>query len=250
MTMNDWIAVGVAIGGGLLVGIVLSRFVATMLGKPNRPKPLQDAARPLSSLALSFGLVAGLIVALGIIQPDAVSQLRTDAIGFIPKVLTAVIIVIIANVVSSFVVAALGTALARAPLHIQRQVTTVARGLILVMAVLLAVGTLGIDTTVVNLGVAAVFFAVAASFTLLVGMGGREVASEVASTRAVRRLVGVGDVIAVGKGDTAVKGKIVAVHPTALEVEQAGEIVLVPSSRLLSETMHVERAAKAPRPAQ
>ncbi len=79
-------------------------------------------------------------------------------------------------------------------------------------------------------------------------MGGREVASEVASTRAVRRLVGVGDVIAIGVGDTEVKGKIVAVHPTALEVEEAGEIVLVPSSRLLSETMHVERSSPIPRP--
>lgn len=250
MNMNDWIGVGVAIGGGLLVGIVLSRIVVTMLGKPNRPKPVQDAARPLSSLALSFGLVFGLIVALGIIQPEAVSQLRTDAIGFIPKVLTAIIIVIVANVVSSFVTAALSTALARAPIHIQRQVTAVARGLILVMAVLLAVGTLGIDTTVVNLGVAAVFFAVAASFTLLVGMGGREVASEVASTRAVRRLINVGDVIAVGSGDEAVKGTVVAVHPTAVEVEEAGEVVLVPSSRLLSETMLVERAAAVVRPAE
>lgn len=242
MTMNDWIAVGIAIGGGLLLGIVASRVVATTLGKPSRPKPLQDAARPLSSLALSFGLVAGLIVALGIIQPDAVEQLRTDAISFIPKILTAVIIVIVANVVSSFVTAALGTALARAPHHIQRQVSTVARALILVMAVLLAVGTLGVDTTVVNLGVAAVFFAAAASFTLLVGLGGREVASEVASTRAVRRLVRVGDVITVGTGGDEVKGTVVAVHPTAVEIENGGDAVLVPSSRLLSETMHVDRS--------
>lgn len=243
MTMNDWIAVAIAIGGGLFVGIVLSRVVAIMLGKPSRPKPLQDAARPLSSLALSFGLVAGLIVALGIIQPDAVAQLRSDAVSFIPKILTAIIIVIVANVVSSFVVAALGTALARAPLNIQRQVTAVARGLILVMAVLLAVGTLGVDTTVVNLGVAAVFFAAAASFTLLVGLGGREVASEVASTRAVRRLVHVGDVIRVGTGEDAVRGPVIAVHPTSIEVESGSEVILVPSSRLLSETMQVERSA-------
>lgn len=243
MTMNDWIAVGVSIGAGLVLGIVASRVVAMVLSKPSRPKPLQDAAGPLASLVLSLGLVTGLVVALGIMQPDAVVQLRTDAIGFIPKVLTAVIIVIIANVVSSFVVAALGTALARAPLNIQRQVTAVARGVILVMAVLLAVGTLGIDTTVVNLGVAAVFFAVAASFTLLVGLGGREVASEVASTRAVKRLVTVGDVITVGAGGDEVVGKVVAVHPTAVEVDDDGEVILVPSSRLLSETIQVVRSS-------
>jgi hypothetical protein len=242
MSTNDWVAVAAAIGAGLIIGIVLSRIVAMALGKPGRPKPVQDAARPLSSLAFSVGLVGGLLVALGIIQPDAVSQLRNDAVSFIPKILTAVIIVIIANVLSSFVVAAVGTALVRAPLHLQRQASTLARGLILVMAVLLAVGTLGIDTTVVNLGVAAVFFAVAASFTLLVGLGGREVASEVASTRAVRRLVGVGDVISVGGGDRRVSGTVVAVHPTAVEIEVGDEAVLVPSSRLLSETVQVDRS--------
>ena len=248
MEPNDWIAVGIAIGGGLLIGIIASRVVAMMLGKPSRPQPLQDAAGPLSGLALSLGLVAGLLIALGIIKPEAVVQLRTDAVSFIPKVLTAVIIIIIANVLSSFVVAALATALARAPIHIQNQISAAARGLILVMAILLAVGTLGVDTTIVNLGVAAAFFAVAASFTLLVGMGGREVASEVASTRAIRRLVSVGDVIAVGAGDTSVRGRVVALHPTALEIEEEGEVVLVPSSRLLSETMHVERSTPAPRP--
>ncbi len=216
------------------------------LGKPSRPKPLQDAARPLSSLAFSLGLVGGLLFALGIIEPDAVAQLRNDAIGFIPKILTAVIIVILANVMSSFVVAALGTALGRAPLNVQRQAASVARGLILVMAVLLAVGTLGVDTTVVNLGVAAVFFATAASFTLLVGLGGREVASEVASTRAVRRLVRVGDVISVGAGEARVSGAVVAVHPTAVEIEVGDEALLVPSSRLLSETVQVERSSDEP----
>lgn len=245
MTTNDWIGVAVAIGGGLVLGIVMSRVVAMMLGKPSRPKPLQDAARPLSSLAMSFGLVFGLIIALGIIQPEAVTQLRNDAIGFIPKILTAVIIVIVANVVSSFVVAALGTALARAPIHIQRQISTVARALILVMAVLLAVGTLGVDTTVVNLGVAAVFFAASASFTLLVGLGGREVAAEVASTRAVRRLIQVGDVISVGSGSAAVSGSVVAVHPTAIEIEAGSEAILLPSSRLLCDTIQVERSSSS-----
>ncbi len=241
MTTNDWIAVAIAIGGGFVVGIVLSRIVAMTLGKPSRPEPLRDAVGPLSSLAFSFGIVGGLLVALGIIQPDAVTQLRNDAVSFIPKVLTAAIIVILANVLSSFVVAGLGKALARASTTVQRQATGAARGLILVMAVLLAVGTLGVDTTVVNLGVAATFFAVAASFTLLVGLGGRTVASEVASTRAVRRLVRVGDVITIGSGTDRVTGPVVAMHPTAAEVQVGAGSVLIPSSSLLSAKLQVVR---------
>ena len=68
-------------------------------------------------------------------------------------------------------------------------------------------------------------------------------ASEVASTRAVRRLVAIGDAIKVGSGADEVSGTVVAVHPTAVEVDDDGEIVLVPSSRLLSETIQVQRSA-------
>jgi flagellar biosynthesis protein FliQ len=243
MTTNDWISVAASIGGGLLVGVVLSRVVAIALGRPSRPQPIQDSARPLASLAFSVGLVSGLLVALGIVQPDAVAQLRNDAVAFVPKILTAVIIVILANVLSSFAVAALGQVLARATPAVQRQAAGLARGLILVMALLLAVGTLGIDTTVVNLGVAAAFFAVAASFTLLVGLGGRTVASEVASSRAVRRLVKVGDVITVGQPADQISGAIIALHPTAVELQVGDDVVLVPSSRIVSETLGVERVA-------
>ena len=67
-------------------------------------------------------------------------------------------------------------------------------------------------------------------------------AEEVSSTRAVRRLVRVGDTITVGSGDDRVSGPIVAVHPTAVEVEVGAQVVLVPSSRMLSETMQVVRS--------
>lgn len=243
MTTDEWIGVAAAIGGGLLVGLVLSRIVHSLLGRTGRPLPLQQAGGPLSSLAFSLGVVGGLLVALGIIQPAAVEQLRNDAVGFVPKALTAAIIVILANVLSSFATAALGTALARASASVQRQAVRITRFTILVLALLLAVPTLGIDTTVVNLGVAAVFFSVAASFTLLVGLGGRGVAGEVASGRAVRRLVRVGDRVQMG-GAVAVEGEVVALHPTAVEVLTGDdETMLIPSSRLVSETVEVRRAS-------
>ncbi len=249
MSTNEWIAVAAALVGGLVVGLVLSRVAHMLLGRPTRPAPIQQAAGPVGSIGFSVGVVGGLLVALGIVQPDAVDQLTTDAVGFIPKALTAAIIVIVANVLSSFATAALGTALARASSHVQTQAIRFTRVAILVMAVLLAVPTLGIDTTVVNLGVAALFFAAAASFTLLVGLGGRSVAEGVASTRAVRRLIRVGDAIELSGGDP-ISGEVVTVHPTTVEVETAsGDVVLVPSARFLAETLTVVRAADGDQPA-
>ncbi|MEZ5229088.1 MAG: mechanosensitive ion channel [Acidimicrobiales bacterium] len=240
MTGTDWIIVAGMLIGGILAGLLASRLVFRALAKDTRPPALQEAASPLSSLVLWGGVIIGMISALGVISPDALDQLPKDLIAFLPRVLSAAIIVILANVVSAFALTAIGPALARASAAVQRQVSMAVRGTIVGLAVLLAVAQLGIDTTVVNLGVAAIFFGLAASFTLLVGLGGRGIAAEVASTRTLRRMLAIGDHIQ--SGDLA--GTVVGLHPTAIELETAdGERVLVPSSSIASERLVIDRAA-------
>lgn len=237
--MNEWLQVLVAIIGGVVVGLIASRVVYAIIGSAKRPEPIQNVARPLASLAMSFGIVLGLVVALGIIQPDSLDQLRDDAIAFIPKVMTAAIIIIVANVLSSFATTALSQTTGRLPLQTQRLANNIVKGTIVALATLLAVSQLGINTDVVNLGVAAVFFGVAASLTLLIGLGGHGVAREVASTRAIKRLVNQGDTVTVGNN----RGVVIAIHPTAIELSTSGgETTLIPSSHLVGESMSIERA--------
>ncbi len=112
------------------------------------------------------------------------------------------------------------------------------------MAALLAVRQLGIDTTVINLGVAAIFFGASASLTLLIGLGGRTVATEVASTRALRRLLSVGDTLTLeaSAAGGSIGGEVIAIHPTSVEVvTESGDVQLVPSSALLTSTVTVRR---------
>lgn len=239
MSTTDWIIVAGAIIGGFILGSILSRIAHSMLANPTRPKAVQEAAKPLSSLAFWGGVIAGLMVALGVLQPDALAEIPKDLIAFLPRVLSAAIIVIGANVLSSFVLTAMGGALGRASASMQRQVAMIVKLLIVGMAALLAVAQLGVDTTIINLAVAAIFFACAASFTLLVGLGGREVATEVASTRALRRLLNIGDLVEVED----VSGRIVAVHPTAVELStDDGTTMLVPSSDFTSGTVNIRRS--------
>ena len=142
-------------------------------------------------------------------------------------------------IVASFATAALDRATGRMPLHVQRQANLIVKGTIVTLAVLLAVSQLGIDTEVINMGVAAVFFALAASFTLLVGLGGHSVAREVAASRALRRIVNEGDRVTIDD----VTGTVRALHPTAIEIVTVTEdSVLVPSSHFLSHNVSVERA--------
>ncbi len=238
MTTSDWILVGAAIVGGILVGIILSRVLNAVFGSPARPEPLQQAAGPLSSLGLWAGVVGGLLIALGIISPSSVDQLPKDLINFLPKVLAAAILVIATNVLASFALAAVAPAMARASTSLQNQVSMIVRGVIVGLGALLAIRQLGVDTAVINLGVAAIFFGIAASLTMLVGLGGHRVATEVASTRAVKRLVQAGDQISVD----GVTGLVTAIHPTAVEVTpKNSDSVLIPSSILMSHSVSIRR---------
>ena len=123
---------------------------------------------------------------------------------------------------------------------VQRQILSAVRITILSLAVLLAVRQLGFETTVINLGVAAIFFGIAGAMMLLIALGGREVAAEVASTRVVRRLLRPGDQVKLDD----LGGTVVAVHPTTIEiVSETSETLLVPSSRFVKGTFSIVRAA-------
>ncbi len=236
--MNSWILAVIAVAVGVVVGIVAARIVHAVVGSPSRPEAVRNVARPVSQLVLAICVVAGLIAALGFVQPEALDQLPRDMVAFVPKLMVAAIIVILANVLASFATTALNQATGRMPLNVQRQANLIVKATIVALAVLLAVSQLGIDTDVINMGVAAIFFALAASFTLLVGLGGHGVAREVAASRALRRVVNEGDKVTID----GVTGTVQALHPTAIEiVTVTNESVLVPSSHFLNHNVSVER---------
>lgn len=237
--MNSWILAIIAVAIGTVVGIIAARIVYAVVGSDAQPEAVRNVARPVSQLALAAGVVAGLMTGLGFVQPEALEQLPRDVVAFVPKLMVAAIIIILANVLASFATAALDQATGRMPLNVQRQANLIVKGTIVALAVLLAVSQLGIDTAVINMGVAAIFFALAASFTLLVGLGGHSVAREVAASRALRRIVNEGDKVTIDE----ITGTVRTLHPTAIEiVTDTEDSVLVPSSHFLNHNVSVERA--------
>ena len=240
MTLTEWILFAAFIVGGIVVGRLAGGLTNRLLSRPSRPDPIQDAAKPLSSLVMYGFIITGLMIALGILQPTAAAEIPRDLIAFMPRLLTAAIIVIGANVVTSFVQAALRPMMGRSSGSVQRQVNMAVKALIVGLAVVVATTQIGIDTTIINIVLGALFFGLAASMTLLVGMGGQSVAREVAASRAVRRLVNEGDQVSVGN----VVGTVIAVRPTAVEVRDvSGTITLVPSSYFVGEPLTVTRAS-------
>lgn len=253
--MNEWIGALIAVTAGIAVGIIASRIVLSVLNR-SKLAAVRESAPPLAGLALSVGVIIGLLVALGFVAPDQLEELGNDAIAFLPKAIAALVIVIGANVVSTFAAAAVAKSLAGTGAA-ARFAPLITKYAILGGGCIIAAGQTGVDTAVVNIAVAALLFGVAGALALLTGLGGRQVAGEIAAGRAWRASLRTGDRIAAvvagsrrGRSDDTetamtVSGVVVDVHPTAVELDASGTTVFVPNSRLLDSVVERDRPVPA-----
>jgi len=232
----EWLWAGVAIFGGFVAGAVLSQVARRMLLR--RGKRMAQLAPAASSLAFSLALVVGLLIALGFVQPDSLEKLRDDTIEYLPRAISAVIVVILGSVIGTIVSTAVREAIGRSMGRLGDQIATVLKGGVTAFAAILAASQLGIDTTIINIAVAAAGFGLALAFALVVGFGSRPVATEIATGRALRRLVNAGDAI----HSSVASGRVIAMHPTAVEIEADGTVQLIPNSEITEAGFQITRA--------
>ncbi len=243
--MNEWLAAAIAVVAGFVVGTIASRIVLAVMGRSKRPS-VRESATPVAGLALAAGVVTGLLVALGFVSPDELEELGSGAIDFLPKLIAALVIVIVGNVVATFAANAVAKSLAGTGAA-ARFAPPITKYTIIGASAIVAAGQAGVDTTVINIAVAAGLLGVAASLALLTGLGGRQLAGEIAAGRAWRRSLDPGDRITANDvAGTAVDGVVVEVHPTAVELDATGTTVFVPNSKRME--VVVER--RRPHPAE
>ncbi len=237
--MNEWIAAAIAVAGGVVIGSLLARIARGMLNKETRPDAVRRSAGAIASLFFSAAVIIGLITALGLVNEEALDQLPTDLVDYVPRALSAAIVIIVANIAATFIVAALERSLGHVSPAIRRRVPPIVRGAILFAGGLIAANQLGIDTTILTLAAAAVFFGTALTLALVAYSGSGAVSSEIAASRALRRVLTPGDRI-----DTDLAtGTIVDLHSVQAEIETAdGRRLLVPYSALLDVVVGIERA--------
>lgn len=232
----DWLWAGIAVIAGFVLGTVLSQIAKrTFLQRGKRMAQLAPAA---SSLTFSLVVVIGLLAALGFVQPTSLEQLRDDTIIYLPRALSAIIVVILGSVVGTIISTGVREAVGRSMGRLGDQVATALKGGVTAFAAILAASQLGIDTTVINIFVAAVCGGAALAVALIIGFGSRPVATEIATGRALRRLVATGDTIESG----AAAGRVVALHPTAIEIEQDGRTSVIPNSEVTQDGFRLERS--------
>lgn len=161
-----------------------------------------------------LAVAAGVVLAISITEPQTIEDVPADVLSYLQRVLAAGLILLAGRAVAVAVAAATSHAVARALGRSSTEIATAIRLSVEVAVIVVALGQLGVDTTILVILVAAASFSVGAAFTLLVGLGGRDTARQLAAGRHVARLLGPGDSVAVG----SVRGTVVEVHTLTLEV--------------------------------
>jgi hypothetical protein len=237
--IDTWVWVVGALIVGLLSGVVgaaLTR-IALVKGRENRQE-IVDAARATSILVFLFFAIIGVVVAVGVSDRDSLDDVPRDLLAYLPHVLAAGLILIAGRAIAFAVAGYLRQALSQSTTRVRTQITEAARFVITAAAVVLALRQLGLDTTILNILIAAMLFGLAATFALLVGFGGRELSRELALGRYLARIVRLGDELTVGD----VSGVVVALHPATVEViTKDGFSVHLTNSQIFRAAPRVQR---------
>ena len=231
--LNPWLfATGAVIIGLLsgLIGAALARAII-LKGREDRTE-VADAARAASIFVFVFFAAIGVIVAVGVTSRDSLRPFPAKLLSYSPHVLAAGLILIFGRALGHALHAYTLRSFSRTSSRLRHQLAEALRFVVTVTSGVLSLRQLGVDTAVLNIMIGAVVFALALSFALLVGLGGRELGRELAFGRYLHRFLRVGDHLEVGE----VTGQIVALHPASVEVQlDDGSSVHITNSAVFTE---------------
>ncbi len=239
-----------AIKWGIVLGVVIAtmiiapfvgKIIRIKLSKPGRSEREKTLADPVARFATMICFASGLIAVLGITSPKSLEPFPTKIVEFIPRLMIAVLLLLIGSTASTFVANGVGVAMTKATGTPQPAIARAVKAIVMALIGIFAISQLGIDTTIVDTLTTALIFCSVGTLALLSVLGGRNMASELAAGRYIRRIVAPGDHIECAVGT----GEVVAIHGATLEVKtESGASLHLPHSMVMGDSMKISK----PRP--
>lgn len=175
----------------LLIGYVVAKVVEAAVRKllsainfddmlVNSPagsivqRVFDSPAQFTSSLSFWLVFLGGVSLAISALEIDALNTFMGAIYGYLPHVIAAVVIFLVASTASAAAVALINRVLGKSPLA--RTASTVAPALIMSVAVFMILNELMIAEEIVMITYTAIIGAVALGLALAFGLGGRDVA--------------------------------------------------------------------------
>lgn len=178
----------------LLIGYVIAKIVKTVVNKALEHfkvdqrlqatsaggfvEKVSPGGRPshiVGGIAFWFIFLYAVVAALGALKIPAVTAFLNQVLAYLPNVVVAVLIFVIAAVISGAVVAAVQRTMGDTPTG--KLAETVVPGLVMAIASFMILTQLRIASTIVTITYTALIGMLALAGALAFGLGGREVAS-------------------------------------------------------------------------
>lgn len=134
-------------------------------------------SRVFANLIFWFVMFAVILVAANALGLNALADLFSELVSYIPSLIAAVVIVLVGIVLGDFVEGLIRAS--AGALHGGTTMARVGRGSVVVLAIFMALQTLGIAPDIVTTAFAILFGAVALAMALAFGLGNRDLAGEV-----------------------------------------------------------------------
>jgi hypothetical protein len=134
-------------------------------------------SRVFANLVFWFVMFAVILVAANALGLNALADLFSELVSYIPSLIAAVVIVLVGIVLGDFVEGLIRAS--AGALHGGTTMARVGRGSVVMLAIFMALQTLGIAPDIVTTAFAILFGAVALAMALAFGLGNRELAGEV-----------------------------------------------------------------------
>jgi small-conductance mechanosensitive channel len=199
----------------VVVGIAGAVWVVGKVLAAKLPKQFGELISQLTPVLLLAVVVVGILI---VIDPDQANELQRSVQSSVPKVLIAIIMVIVARALGRIVGLFLEAALRRISTVVAARARLVVSSAILGIGVIISMGVLGIPTGIIQILVAALAFGVALALALTVGLGSVPVARQIAAGRHVQSRYSNGDLIRIGE----VEGRVVEVGLATTRIELGG----------------------------
>ena len=168
---------------------------------------------------------------------ERVSGTIDDFVLYLPKVIAASIILLIGLFVSNFVRNGIKTGASAVSADYSKVLSNAAYGFLVVISVVLAISQLDIDVTLINRVLQILLLTVAVAVMLSMGLGTKEISSNVMAGIYLRDVYKVGASIEVD----GFSGVVSRVGTTKTELENESESVSIPNQHLLNAVVRIAK---------
>jgi small-conductance mechanosensitive channel len=196
-------------------------------------------SRLIAQAIFALLLLAFLITATRLMGLEAVARVLEQLLTFLPALLAAGIVFLLGGMVARFAGDLVGNLAAGAGISYGRRLGRLVQYVISLMVVVLALGVLGIDTSILVTAITIMIAAFGLALALALGLGSRTLVHHILAGYYMRQRFAVGQPIAFDQA----RGQVSSIGSVNTVVSTGEDEVVIPNAVLL------ESIVRAPRPA-